>query len=92
MAGLPWLSGVGWQSQSSTGHAGEVTKYSTEFSFGGLTLSLYTRWSPSPALVLHIRLLARLLGDYYDAKMREQEQRRNAYVQAIYETGFAAYP
>ncbi|MEO8156973.1 MAG: ATP-binding protein [Betaproteobacteria bacterium] len=87
MAGLPWLSGVGWRSTSSTGSAGEVTKFSTEFTFGGLTLNLYTRWSPSPALVLHIRLLARLLGDYYDAKMREQEQRRNAYVQAIYETG-----
>ncbi len=87
MAGLPWLSGVGWQSKNSTGSAGEITKYSTEFTFGGLTLRLYTRWSPSPALVLHIRLLARLLGDYYDAKMREQEQRRNAYVQAIYETG-----
>ncbi|HVY06068.1 MAG TPA: ATP-binding protein [Burkholderiales bacterium] len=87
MAGLPWLSGIGWQSKSSTGSAGEITKFSTEFTFGGLTLKLYTRWSPSPALILHIRLLARLLGDYYEAKMREQEQRRNAYVQAIYETG-----
>ena len=87
MAGLPWLSGIGWQSKNSTGNAGEITKYSTEFTFGGLALRLYTRWSPSPALVLHIRLLARLLGDYYDAKIREQEQRRNAYVQAIYETG-----
>ena len=87
MAGLPWLSGIGWQSKNSTGSAGDITKYSTEFTFGGLSLKLYTRWSPSPALVLHIRLLARLLGDYYDAKVREQEQRRNAYVQAIYETG-----
>ncbi len=87
MAGLPWLSGISWQSQTSRGNAGEITKYPTEFAFGGLTLKLYTRWSPSPALVLHIRLLARLLGDYYEAKMREQEQRRNAYVQAIYETG-----
>jgi signal transduction histidine kinase len=87
MAELPWLSGIRWQSRSSAGNAGEVTKYATEFTFGGLTLTLYTRWSPSPALVLHIRLLARLLGDYYDAKIREQEQRRNAYVQAIYETG-----
>ena len=87
MAGLPWLSGIRWQSQTSTGNAGEMTQYPTEFSFGGLTLTLYTRWSPSPALVLHIRLLARLLADYYDAKIREQEQRRNAYVQAIYETG-----
>jgi len=87
MSGLPWLSGVQWEGRGSTGVAGDTTKYPTAFTFGGLTLTLYTRWSPSPALVLHIRLLARLLGDYYDAKVREQEQRRNAYVQAIYETG-----
>jgi signal transduction histidine kinase len=87
MSGLPWLSGIRWQSQGSTGSAGEITKHPTEFTFGGLTLTLYTRSSPSPALVLHIRLLTHLLGDYYDAKIREQEQRRNAYVQAIYETG-----
>jgi hypothetical protein len=87
MSDLPWLSGVQWEGHGSTGVAGDTTKYATAFTFGGLTLTLYTRWSPSPALVLHIRLLARLLGDYYDAKVREQEQRRNAYVQAIYETG-----
>jgi len=87
MSELPWLSGIRWKSQGSTGSAGDSTKHSTEFTFGGLTLSFYTRWSPSPALMLHMRLLARLLGDYYDAKIREQEQRRNAYVQAIYETG-----
>lgn len=87
MSGLPWLSGIRWQSQGSTGSAGDATKYTTEFTFGGLKLSFYTRWSPRPALMLHMRLLARLLGDYYDAKIREQEQRRNAYVQAIYETG-----
>jgi len=87
MSELPWLSGVQWAGRGSSGVAGDTTKYATSFTFGGLTLTLYTRWSPSPALVLHIRLLARLLGDYYDAKVREQEQRRNAYVQAIYETG-----
>jgi len=27
---------------------GDVSKYATEFTFGGLTLSFYTRWSPSP--------------------------------------------
>ena len=87
MAGLPWLSGVRWKSQNSTGVAGDETRFPTEFTFGGLVLTYYTRWTPSPALVLHIRLLARLLGDYYEAKRREQEQRQNAYVQAIYETG-----
>jgi len=87
MSELPWLSGIRWQSRGSTGRAGDSTKHATAFTFGGLTLSFYTRWSPSPALMLHMRLLARLLSDYYDAKIREQEQRRNAYVQAIYETG-----
>jgi hypothetical protein len=32
-------------------------------------------------------LLARLLADYYEAKTRERDLRRNAYMQAIYETG-----
>jgi signal transduction histidine kinase len=87
MSGLPWLAGVRWQSRQSKGVAGEETRHPTEFEFGGLTMIFYTQWSASPALMLHMRLLARLLGDYYDAKQREQEQRQNAYVQAIYETG-----
>ena len=87
MAGLPWLSGVRWRATGTSGQVGEETRHGTEFSFGGLVLTMYTRWSPSPTLVMHIRLLARLLGDYYEAKMREQDQRRNAYLQAIYETG-----
>ena len=87
MGELPWLSGVRWRAGSTSGQVGDSTRNQTEFTFGGLTLITYTRWSPSPALVLHIRLLTRLLGDYYDAKVREQEQRRNAYLQAIYETG-----
>lgn len=87
MGGLPWLSGVRWQAAGTSGEVGEQTRHSTEFSFGGLVLTAYTRWSPGPSMVLHIRLLARLLGDYYEAKVREQQQRRNAYMQAIYETG-----
>lgn len=87
MSQLPWLSAVRWQAAGTSGQVGEQTSHVTEFTFGGLTLAMHTRFSASPALVLHIRLLARLLGDYYDAKMREQEQRRLAYMQAIYETG-----
>lgn len=87
MAALPWVSGLDWQTASQRGMAGHVTRYATECRLGGLRLTLYTRWSPSPSLVLHIRLLARLLADYYESKEREREQRRNAYVHAIYETG-----
>ena len=87
MANLPWVSGVGWRAAGTSGNVGEVTKHPTEFASGGLSLTLYTRFSPGPSLVLHIRLLAQLLGDYYESKVRAVEQRRNAYMQAIYETG-----
>jgi signal transduction histidine kinase len=87
MANLPWVSGVGWRTGESSGSVGEQTNFPTEFESGGLALTLYTRFSPGPSLVLHIRLLTRLLGDYYENKMRAVEQRRNAYLQAIYETG-----
>ncbi|HWQ38593.1 MAG TPA: ATP-binding protein [Burkholderiales bacterium] len=87
LAELPWVSGVRWKASGTSGLVGEQTGHPTAFTFGGLTLTVFTRWSPGPALVLHVRLLARLLGDYYEAKVREQEQRRTAYMQAIYETG-----
>jgi signal transduction histidine kinase len=87
LANLPWVSGVGWRATGTSGRAGEETTHPTEFESGGLRLTLYTRFSPGPSLVLHIRLLARLLGDYYESKLRAVEQRRNAYMQAIYETG-----
>jgi hypothetical protein len=87
LAELPWLSCVRWKAVGTSGEVGQQTTHSTQFTFGNLTLTAFTRWSPGPALILHIRLLTRLLGDYYDAKTREQEQRRTAYLQAIYETG-----
>ena len=87
MVGFPWVRGIDWQTSSSRGMAGHLSRNGTQCSFGGLRLTLYTRWAPSPALVLHIRLLGRLLADYYETKRREREQRQNAYMHAIYETG-----
>ena len=37
--------------------------------------------------MLHIKLIARLRGEYYESKVRAVEQRHIAYMQAIYETG-----
>jgi len=87
MAAFPWVHGIDWQTSNRHGMTGHLSRNGTQCSFGGVTLTLYTRWAPSPALVLHIRLLGRLLADYYETKRREQEQRRNAYLHAIYETG-----
>ncbi len=87
LVNLPWVSGVAWRTVGTGGRVGEQTIHPTEYESGGLALTLYTRFSPGPSMVLHIRLLARLLGDYYQNKVRAVEQRRNAYLQAIYETG-----
>ena len=87
MAALPWVSGIDWQTARHRGCGGPHHAPCHGVELAGLRLTLYTRWSPSPTLVLHIRLLARLLTDYYEAKQREQEQRQNAYMHAIYETG-----
>ena len=87
MAAFPWVQGIDWQTSNDRGMTGHLSRNGTQCSFGGLQLTLYTRWSPSPALVLHIRLLGRLLADHYETKRREQEQRQNAYMHAIYETG-----
>ncbi|MDD5403414.1 MAG: sensor histidine kinase [Sulfuricella sp.] len=87
IAALPWVTGGKWQTPSGGGVFGAVSKYSVEFTFHRVNLVLYTRWSLSPALILHIKLLTQLLGYFYQAKQREQEQKYNAYMQAIFETG-----
>jgi len=87
MLALPWLAGVRWQTPVESGEFGETSRFDAELSYRDLTLTFYTRWSLSPALLLHLKLLTRLLAHFYDAKKREQQQRQNAYTQAIHETG-----
>jgi signal transduction histidine kinase len=87
LASLSWVSGLEWESAEGRGFAGRESRNETECNFEGVKISVFTPFAPSPALMLHIRLLARLLADYYVAKRREQDQRRNAYLQAIHETG-----
>jgi signal transduction histidine kinase len=87
MLELPWLAGVRWQTRSNSGEFGEGSRFDAELSYGELTLTFYTRWSLSPALLLHLKLLTRLLAHFHEAKLRERQQRQNAYTQAIHETG-----
>ncbi len=87
MESLPWVAGVNWKTAAGSGEIGMLSEHSAEFSFRGLDLLLYTHWPMTPALLLHMKLLSQLLGDFYDAKSREKIQRQNAYTQAIHETG-----
>ena len=87
MLDMPWVRGVEWTAHGGQGEFGTRTAHSTQVEFGDLKLVIHTRWEVSPAILLHLKLLARMVGHFYDAKRREQVQRQNAYTHAIYETG-----
>lgn len=87
MLELPWVCGVQWETRSGPGEVGTRSDHVAEFTIHDLQLKVWTRWSLSPAVMLHLGLLAQMVGYFYDAKRREQIQRQNAYTQAIYETG-----
>ncbi len=84
---LPWVAGISWRVPGSERKQGGVSKFPAEFSYGDLSMVLYSKWELSPALLLHVKLLLRLLADFYSAKQREKQERQNAYTQAVYETG-----
>ncbi len=84
---LPWVIGGAWNSPSNCGEFGQTSKETASFASHDLTLALYTRIRLSPAILLHMRLLTQLLGEFYEAKRREQLLRQNAYIQAVHETG-----
>jgi signal transduction histidine kinase len=84
---LPWVAGLEWRTRLAHGEYGEKSGHSAEFSFQDLRLKIHTRWSLSPAVLLHLKLLTQMVGHFYEAKRREQIQRQSAYTQAIYETG-----
>lgn len=84
---LNWVSGVAWQSNNTSQQIGEATPFISTFSFHQLHLTLYSRWQFTPAMFLHAQLLTELLGEFYEAKRREEMISQNAYMQSLYETG-----
>jgi hypothetical protein len=87
VASLPWMRGANWRSPDGEGSFGEAAGYATRFAYHDLELVFRTEDSLSPALFLHMRLLAQVVGEFYEGKRRENELRRNAYLQAVHETG-----
>lgn len=87
LAGLPWLSGLSWQSPDGAGQIGRSGEHEVRVQEGELRLTLYTGQSLNPTMLLHIHLLAQLIGYFYQAKQREQRLRDITRLQAVYETG-----
>jgi signal transduction histidine kinase len=87
IAALPWMRGVRWKSPDGEGGRGEQAGYATSFTHHQLEVTFSTEISMSPALFLHMRLLAQVVGEFYEGKRREIALRHNAYLQAVHETG-----
>ncbi|MGC2049756.1 MAG: sensor histidine kinase [Gallionella sp.] len=87
LADLPWISGLSWQSPDGAGQTGLFSKNAVVATEEGLRLTLYARQSLNPAVLLHVHLLAQLIGYFYQAKQREQSLREITRLQAVYETG-----
>ncbi|MDX1915533.1 MAG: ATP-binding protein [Methylophilus sp.] len=87
MMKLGWVSGISWMADETRGQLGQKTSYSTEFNFKDFYMTLHSRWQMSPALYVHVKLLTQIMGEFYEAKRREETLRQNTYMQAFYETG-----
>lgn len=87
LAALNWVSGISWQYDDTRQEIGETTHFISTFSFHELHLTLYSRWQFTPAMYLHVQLLTQILGEFYEAKRREETISQNAYMQSLYETG-----
>lgn len=87
LTALNWVSGISWVVANNTQHIGDKTAFISNYSFQQLHFTLYSRWELSPAMYLHAQLLTQLLGEFYEAKRREETISQNTYMQTLYETG-----
>ena len=87
MLRLPWVCGAQCQAGTAELEFGQRSGHVAELPVQALGLRVYTRAPVSPAVLLHLQLLAQMVGYFYEAKRREQMQRQSAYMQAVYETG-----
>jgi signal transduction histidine kinase len=87
IAALPWIRGGHWQSPDGEGRFGSKSEHTSRFEYHDLAIEFHTNVALSPALFLHMRLLAQVVGEFYVGKRRENALRQHAYLQAVHETG-----
>jgi len=84
---VPSVAGVAWRTAESSAEEGRRTAYPVEYENAALALTIFSRYRMSPALHWHLHLLGQLMGEFYLAKLREEELRQASYLQAVHETG-----
>jgi signal transduction histidine kinase len=87
VATMPWLTGAEWTSPDGAGNFGNKTIHTASYQYHQLGVTFHSESSLSPAMLLHLRLLAQVVGEFYEGKRREQTLKQNTYIQAVHETG-----
>ena len=84
---IPWVAGIEWRTANDNGIEGVRSRHHLTVEADALKVTLYTERSFSSALLIHCRLLIQVLGYFYIAKQRENEEAAEAHLRAIYQTG-----
>lgn len=84
---LPGIVGGAWDGGRGRHPFGARGGCVASFRHGRLRLDLASQVEPSPSLLWHYDLVARLLAEFHLGKWRERELKRLTYVEAIHATG-----
>ncbi len=87
MVEMPWVAGMAWISAEGHGNVGSASPHRVELGDEDLHITAFMRSAVGPTVLLHMRLLVQVLGNYYQAKRREERLREMTRQQVIYETG-----
>lgn len=87
MLRIPGVCGGHWRLAEGQGSFGEAAAVARQLTQEGLTVTLYLRRAPSPALSWHFSLMVRMLAEFCREKRHSQQLETLSYLRAIHETG-----
>lgn len=84
---LPMIDGVRWDTSEGGGQHGKENRNQVNIDSSNINVVIMSRHRVGATLLLHFKLLVRVIDHFYTAKMQERELARRAHMQAIHETG-----
>jgi hypothetical protein len=85
--GLNWVRGCCWKGEQLEGCYGERTNHQIVIHTAQHDIQVYTQQQAGATLILHAKLLIRIIGFYYLAKHAQQQLATQEHLQAVHETG-----
>ena len=87
MLRIPGVCGGHWRLAEGEGSFGDTAAVARQITQEGLTVTLYLRRAPSPALSWHFNLMVRMLAEFCREKRHARQLETLSYLRAIHETG-----